>query len=45
MISTAVEEAKKIGANGIIKFDLIRKDKTKGSYPVYEVTGVAVKYK
>ena len=45
MISTAVEEAKKIGANGIIKFDLIRTDKAKGSYPVYEVTGVAVKYK
>lgn len=44
MISVAVEEAKKIGANGIIKFNLIRKAKAKGSYPVYEVTGVAVKY-
>lgn len=44
MISLSVEEAKKIGANGIIKFDLIRKNKANGSYPVYEVTGVAVKY-
>lgn len=45
MISLSVEEAKKIGANGIIKFDLIRKDKVNGSSrTVYEVTGVAVKY-
>ena len=45
IISLSVEEAKKIGANGIIKFDLIRKDKVNGSSrTVYEVTGVAVKY-
>ena len=45
MISLSVEEAKKIGANGIIKFDLIRKDKVNSSSrTVYEVTGVAVKY-
>lgn len=43
MVSSAVEEAKSMGANGLISFDIIETSKKEG-LPIYKVKGVAVIY-
>ena len=45
IMKKTIEDAKKLGANGLAKFELVSECKNGGQINTYKVSGVAVKFK